>query len=847
MPLKRILPYVWFPALFALAISGFAGLLALDQPPALAAYLPTVIVGLLIVLLEFHFPEREEWRPRWADVKADATFLALVQILLPQALAAVTVIAIAGWMHERLANGWWPHAWPLWVQVAVVVLAVDFMRYWLHRACHYFMPLWKLHEVHHSPEILYVLNVGRFHPFEKTLHFSLDTVPFLLLGVGPEVIAGYFLMYSVNGLFQHCNVRLRYGWLNYIVGSAETHRWHHARDPQTAACNFGNTTIVWDLIFGTWRLDRNTAVEIGIPDQTYPQSFWAQMLAPFGSGSRSAGQSWSGRLTALFIGLRLRIARMMHVRRMGACAGKVRRMQETLLRRLLVENRETTFGREHGFAAIRTYEEFVQRVPVNEHEELRRYIDAQIERRDAALTNEKPVHYVRTSGTTGKPKDLPLTLSHLRSLRRIQRAALAFQHRACPRAFRGSILGIVGPAKEGTLANGIPFGAASGIVAADSPAIMRERFVVPPEVFAIPDSRVKYLLILRLGIARPDVSYIGSANPSTLLALIRLYREHREALLDDLRSGSFFLASELSPAVRQAVRERLRANPARAAELAARGATSTRIADLWPELRVVSTWTCASAGIAAEALRQELPAGSRMLELGYIASEFRGTITLGRNAGTGWPTCDTHFFEFVERDRWDDGKPEFLTLDQVRKGVTYYVIVTTPSGLYRYFINDLVEVCGYFRGTPLLKFMQKGRGVTSITGEKLYEAQVLVAVKTAMATFGRSIRFIMTLADEAAGCYRLYVEADDGPRPASSVLGETVDRRLGDLNVEYEAKRESGRLGPLIAAWLVPNAGEAHKQFCIQRGQRDGQFKTVALTYRRRFDFDLDSLVDTGT
>ncbi len=40
---------------------------------------------------------------------------------------------------------------------------------------------------------------------------AFHTVPFLLLGVVPEVIAGYFLMYSVNGLFQHSNVRLRYG------------------------------------------------------------------------------------------------------------------------------------------------------------------------------------------------------------------------------------------------------------------------------------------------------------------------------------------------------------------------------------------------------------------------------------------------------------------------------------------------------------------------------------------------------------------------------------------------------------------------------------------------------------
>ena len=167
-------------------------------------------------------------------------------------LLVVAMFAIAAWMHEHAPSPWWPHGWTLGAQMVAMVLAVDFVRYWLHRACHTFPALWRLHEVHHSPDILYTLNVGRFHPLEKILHFACDSVPFLLLGVAPEVIAGYFLLYSVNGFFQHSNLRLRYGWLNYVVGSAETHRWHHARDPKTASCNFGNTTIVWDLLFGTW-------------------------------------------------------------------------------------------------------------------------------------------------------------------------------------------------------------------------------------------------------------------------------------------------------------------------------------------------------------------------------------------------------------------------------------------------------------------------------------------------------------------------------------------------------------------------------------------------------------------
>ena len=53
---------------------------------------------------------------------------------------------------------------------------------------------------------------------------------------------------------------LRYGPLNYIVGSAETHRWHHSRVPRESNANYGNTVIVWDLVFGTWFLPREREI-----------------------------------------------------------------------------------------------------------------------------------------------------------------------------------------------------------------------------------------------------------------------------------------------------------------------------------------------------------------------------------------------------------------------------------------------------------------------------------------------------------------------------------------------------------------------------------------------------------
>lgn len=275
------LAYVWYPLVLAASVAAFGTLMSSGASLLVATYLPITAAGLSIVVLERFCPERSDWQPTRSDVLTDVAFLAFVQIALARLLAFLATVALASWMHEHSKSALWPHAWPLPMQIICMVLTVDLMRYWLHRVCHRSPALWKLHEVHHSPDILYTLNVARFHPLEKILHFLLDSVLFMLLGVAPEVFAGYFLLYSVNGFFQHSNVRLRYGWLNYIVGSAETHRWHHARDPRTASCNFSNTTIVWDLIFGTWYLPRGRQLDVGIPDRRYPKRFLAQMVSPF--------------------------------------------------------------------------------------------------------------------------------------------------------------------------------------------------------------------------------------------------------------------------------------------------------------------------------------------------------------------------------------------------------------------------------------------------------------------------------------------------------------------------------------------------------------------------------------
>lgn len=276
-PLVRLGAY---PALMIGCCALFLWLLHHDLSLKFSAYLPVVLGASAILILELAAPYRPSWRPSRDVVFHDSVFLIVVQIALPALITLALVEAAAAWFAGP-DLGLWPDHWPIAAQALLMLLLADLLRYWLHRASHAWPLLWRLHAVHHSPFGLYFLNVGRFHPLEKCLQFCLDAAPFVLIGVGPEVVAAYFVFYAVNGFFQHSNVDARLGWLNWIVSGPELHRWHHSRLVDESDRNFGNNLIIWDVLFATRVLPAGREVgELGLKNRRYPKGFIGQTLAP---------------------------------------------------------------------------------------------------------------------------------------------------------------------------------------------------------------------------------------------------------------------------------------------------------------------------------------------------------------------------------------------------------------------------------------------------------------------------------------------------------------------------------------------------------------------------------------
>ena len=187
-------------------------------------------------------------------------------------------------------------------------------------------------------------------------------------------------------------------------------------------------------------------------------------------------------------------------------------------------------------------------------------------------------------------------------------------------------------------------------------------------------------------------------------------------------------------------------------------------------------------------------------------------------------------------EKWDREEPGFLRLDELESGGEYYVFVTTKAGLYRYFMNDIVRVTGLWHATPTIEFVRKGRGVTSITGEKLSESQLVEAVQLATQNLGQASPFFVALAEPSSAHYSLWIEGlEQGPK--GNELSEAVESHLCRLNTEYAQKRASGRLAALQTRWLRSGAGDAYKKHMLAEGQREGQFKVQPLQYLEECQF----------
>lgn len=513
---------------------------------------------------------------------------------------------------------------------------------------------------------------------------------------------------------------------------------------------------------------------------------------------------------------------------------EARSVQRDLLLSRIARNADSAFGRDHHFGEIRSPEDFRRRVPIGDYGRHEPYIDRVRNGDVSALfgPGTEVLMFAMTSGTTNRPKTIPVTREALNDYREgwLVWGITAFD--AHPDIIENGlrpILQIASDWRESYTSAGIPCGAITGLTASMQSRMIRTTYCMPPSGSRIKDVESKYYLALRSSVHK-NLGTIIAANPSTILNMVRLGDRERETLIRDLYDGTLAAKWAIPADVRKELRFRIsirRKDAARRLEKLAAEHGRLLPKDYWPNLEFLSNWM---GGTMRAYLRgyPEFFGEKPVRDVGLIASEGRMTIPIEDGTPAGVLDVRHHYFEFIPEEEAEKADPQVVEAADLIEGRNYFILLTTAGGLYRYNIFDLVRCVGFHGEAPVVEFLNKGAHFSSLTGEKLSEHQVITAVEAAQRDAEVRLRSYLLLpvwGDPPS--YGLLIETSDLPDDATAErLDAAVEDRLRALNVEYAAKRDTLRLGPVRTIRIRDGAwAEFQKQRLARSGGTVEQYK----------------------
>lgn len=285
--LRTAVAHTAYPVLLLVTIWAARAFDQAGWTPLVSVGLLTVLAAGVIALIERWIPARERWGLTLRAASIDllhsiVTSGGAAQIARAFVLSVVTIVAVA--LSEAVGTSLWPETWPFLAQLALAVVWSDLGAYVGHRFLHGSSLGWRVHAVHHSSERLHLFATSRSHPLNGALTFGLENAAVVLVGVPAEVLVVLMAVKSINGMLQHANAAFRPGWLSYVLATNVVHAWHHVRHPHDGrVVNFGNTTSVWDRLFGTFYIpvDQHVPEQVGNADVDIPEHYGWHLVAPF--------------------------------------------------------------------------------------------------------------------------------------------------------------------------------------------------------------------------------------------------------------------------------------------------------------------------------------------------------------------------------------------------------------------------------------------------------------------------------------------------------------------------------------------------------------------------------------
>lgn len=237
----------------------------------------SAFAGILLTMaaLELALPRRKlnrsksrRWFTNIAIGGVDSLLVRLMaSFVIPIAAVATALYAEAsGWGLFNLIN------LPVWFEIILAVIILDFAIYLQHVASHKIPMLWNFHKMHHSDPDIDVTTAIRFHPVEIGLSMLYKIVLVFILGPAAVAVVLFEVLLNGTAMFNHANLKLPL-WLDRIVRlvlvTPDMHRIHHSVIHRETDSNYGFALSWWDRVFKTYNEQPekgHDAMTIGLPE-----------------------------------------------------------------------------------------------------------------------------------------------------------------------------------------------------------------------------------------------------------------------------------------------------------------------------------------------------------------------------------------------------------------------------------------------------------------------------------------------------------------------------------------------------------------------------------------------------
>lgn len=249
-------------------------------PPAIAADPMTIlwagiVTKIVVVGLEFVHERHAGWRLNRQELLTDIFYVVVAGTVIQYVNDNGTDAGLAAAKQALGITTPWLAQSPFVLQVAIILLIVEFGQYWLHRAMHNFRPLWLVHAPHHHITQLNALKGLVGNPLELILVFA--SIVALFDFSLPALFAAFHIL-GATACFAHANVGFNApSWYASIFTTVGAHSLHHSVKYEDTRCNYANSLICLDHLFGTFRAGETDTVG---QDDRRRLSIREQMLFP---------------------------------------------------------------------------------------------------------------------------------------------------------------------------------------------------------------------------------------------------------------------------------------------------------------------------------------------------------------------------------------------------------------------------------------------------------------------------------------------------------------------------------------------------------------------------------------